>query len=128
MTVEKTVTKIIGSSTTDDDDSQMAAIEATGGVLNLQGNTLLDGGLTMTGDAQLKNKLKAGIFTNSGYDTFSVNVINSTHYKTVFDLLETGYVFAKYDEDGSTGAVIPKDTTTRELEKDAAVIKCTHTG
>ena len=128
LTVEKTVTKIIGSSTTDDDDSQMAAIEATGGVLNLQGNTLLDGGLTMTGDAQLKNKLKAGIFTNSGYDTFSVNVINSTHYKTVFDLLETGYVFAKYDEDGSTGAVIPKDTTTRELEKDAAVIKCTHTG
>lgn len=72
LIVETTVTKIIGSNRSD--SVQHAAIEATGGVLDLQGNTLLDGGLTMSGNAQLKNKLTAGTFTNSGSDTYSVSV------------------------------------------------------
>ena len=122
LTVADTVTKIIGSVSY----MQYAAIEATGGVLNLQGNTLLDGGLTMSGDAQLKNKLTAGIFTNSGSETYSVSVEGSSQYTTVFDLLETGYAFAVYNEDALTGDVIAKDTTTRELTEDVAVIKCTH--
>ena len=81
----------------------------------------------MTGDARLKNKLTAGRFTHSGSATFSVSVVNSKHYKTVFDLLATGYVFAEYN-DGSTGAVISKDTITAEMTCDSVVvIKCTHT-
>ena len=124
LIVEKTVTKIIGSNRSD--SVQHAAIEATGGVLALQGNTLLDGGLTMSGDAQLKNKLTAGTFTNSGSETYSVSVEGSSQYTTVFDLLETGYAFAVYNEDALTGDVIAKDTTTRELTEDVAVIKCTH--
>ena len=124
LIVETTVTKIIGSNRSD--SVQHAAIEATSGVLNLQGNTLLDGGLTMSGDAQLKNKLTAGIFTNSGSETYSVSVEGSSQYTTVFDLLETGYAFAVYNEDALTGDVIAKDTTTRELTEDVTVIKCTH--
>ena len=124
LIVEKTVTKIIGSNRSD--SVQHAAIEATGGVLDLQGNTLLDGGLTMSGDAQLKNKLTAGTFTNSGSETYSVSVEGSSQYGAVFDLLETGYAFAVYNEDALTGDVIAKDTTTRELTEDVAVIKCTH--
>ena len=124
LIVEKTVTKIIGSNRSD--SVQHAAIEATGGVLALQGNTLLDGGLTMSGDAQLKNKLTAGTFTNSGSETYSVSVEGSSQYGAVFDLLETGYAFAVYNEDALTGDVIAKDTTTRELTEDVAVIKCTH--
>ena len=106
------------------------AINAKGGTLDLQGNTLLYGGLTMTNDAQLKNKLTAGKFINSGSATFSVNVIGSRYYNTVFDLLATGYVFAEYNnDDGSTGAVIPKDNTTAEMAHESVVvIKCTHTG
>lgn len=92
LTVADTVTKIIGSVASE--SGQRAAIEATGGVLDLQGNTLLDGGLTMSGDAQLKNKLTAGTFTNSGSETYSVSVEGSSQYTTVFDLLETGYAFA----------------------------------
>lgn len=108
-------------------DDQGYAINAKGGTLDLQGDTLLDGGLTMTGDARLKNKLTAGRFTHSGSATFSVSVVNSKHYKTVFDLLATGYVFAEYN-DGSTGAVISKDTITAEMTCDSVVvIKCTHT-
>ena len=126
LTVADTVTKIIGSVASD--YGQRAAIEATGGVLDLQGNTLLDGGLTMSGDAQLKNKLTAGTFTNSGSDTYSVSVEGSGQYTTVFDLLETGYAFAVYNEDALTGDVIAKDTTTRALTEDVAVIKCTHKG
>ncbi len=129
LIVETTVTKIIGSNRTD--SVQHAAIEATGGVLDLQGNTLLDGGLTMSGNAQLKNKLTAGTFTNSGSDTYSVSVEGSSQYTTVFDLLETGYAFAEYDADNegdTTGDVIAKDTTTSELTEDVAVIKCTHKG
>ena len=126
LTVADTVTKIIGSVASE--SGQRAAIEATGGVLDLQGNTLLDGGLTMSGDAQLKNKLTAGTFTNSGSETYSVSVEGSSQYTTVFDLLETGYAFAVYNEDASTGDVIAKDTTTRELTEDVAVIKCTHKG
>ncbi len=124
LIVETTVTKIIGSNRSD--SVQHAAIEATSGVLNLQGNTLLDGGLTMSGDAQLKSKLTAGTFTNSGSETYSVSVEGSSQYTTVFDLLETGYAFAVYNEDALTGDVIAKDTTTRELTEDVAVIKCTH--
>ena len=124
LIVEKTVTKIIGSNRSD--SVQHAAIEATGGVLDLQGNTLLDGGLTMSGDARLKNKLTAGTFTNSGSETYSVSVEGSSQYGAVFDLLETGYAFAVYNEDALTGDVIAKDTTTRELTEDVAVIKCTH--
>ena len=129
LTVADTVTKIIGSVASE--YGQRAAIEATGGVLDLQGNTLLDGGLTMSGDAQLKNKLTAGTFTNSGSETYSVSVENSDQYTTVFDLLETGYAFAEYDADNegnTTGAVIARDTTTRELTEDVTVIKCTHKG
>ncbi|MBL1054211.1 MAG: hypothetical protein JJO51_20900, partial [Escherichia coli] len=126
LIVEKTVTKIIGSNRSD--SVQHAAIEVTGGVLDLQGNTLLDGGLTMSGDARLKNKLTAGTFTNSGSDTYSVSVEGSSQYTTVFDLLETGYAFAVYNEDALTGDVIAKDTTTRALTEDVAVIKCTHKG
>lgn len=126
LIVETTVTKIIGSNRSD--SVQHAAIEATGGVLDLQGNTLLDGGLTMSGDAQLKNKLTAGTFTNSGSEAYSVSVEGSSQYTTVFDLLETGYAFAVYNEDAPTGDVIAKDTTTRELTEDVAVIKCTHKG
>lgn len=108
-------------------DDQGYAINAKGGTLDLQGDTLLDGGLTMTGDARLKNKLTAGRFTHSGSATFSVSVVNSKHYKTVFDLLATGYVFAEYN-DGSTGAVISKDTITAEMTCDSVVvIECTHT-
>ena len=124
LIVETTVTKIIGSNRFD--SVQHAAIEATGGVLDLQGNTLLDGGLTMSGDAQLKNKLKVGTFTNSGSDTYSVSVEDSDYYDTVFDLLETGYAFAQYDEDGKTGDVIIKDATITEMPEDVVVIKCTH--
>ena len=116
--METTVTKIIGSNRSD--SVQHAAIEATGGVLDLQGNTLLDGGLTMSGNAQLKNKLTAGTFTNSGSDTYSVSVEGSSQYTTVFDLLETGYAFAEYDADNegdTTGDVIAKDTTTSELTR-----------
>ena len=106
------------------------AIDAKGGMLDLQGNTLLYGGLTMTGDAQLKNKLTAGKFINSGSATFSVSVVNSKHYNTVFDLLATGYVFTEYNnDDGSTGAVIPKDSgiTAEMAHESVVVIKCTHT-
>ena len=106
------------------------AIDAKGGMLDLQGNTLLYGGLTMTGDAQLKNKLTAGKFINSGSATFSVNVIGSNYYNTVFDLLATDYVFAEYNnDDGSTGAVIPKDSgiTAEMAHESVVVIKCTHT-
>ena len=124
LTVADTVTKIIGSVASE--YRQYAAIEATGGVLDLQGNTLLDGGLTMSGDAQLKNKLTADTFTNSGSEAYSVSVEGSSQYTTVFDLLETGYAFAVYNEDALTGDVIAKDTTTRELTEDVAVIKCTH--
>ena len=126
LTVADTVTKIIGSVASE--SGQRAAIEATGGVLDLQGNTLLDGGLTMSGDAQLKNKLTAGTFTNSGSETYSVSVEGFSQYTTVFDLLETGYAFAVYNKDAPTGDVIAKDTTTRELTEDVAVIKCTHKG
>ena len=126
LTVADTVTKIIGSVASE--YRQYAAIEATGGVLDLQGNTLLDGGLTMSGDAQLKNKLTAGTFTNSGSEAYSVSVEGSSQYTTAFDLLETGYAFAVYNEDAPTGDVIAKDTTTRELTEDVAVIKCTHKG
>ena len=126
LTVADTVTKIIGSVASE--YGQRAAIEATGGVLDLQGNTLLDGGLTMSGEAQLKNKLTAGTFTNSGSETYSVSVEGSSQYTTVFDLLETGYAFAVYNEDALTGDVIAKDTTTRALTEDVAVIKCTHKG
>ena len=124
LTVADTVTKIIGSVSY----MQNAAINATGGVLDLQGNTLLDGGLTMSGDARLKNKLTAGTFTNSGSESYSVSVEGSSQYGAVFDLLETGYAFAVYNEDALTGDVIAKDTTTRELAEDVAVIKCTHKG
>ena len=124
LTVADTVTKIIGSVSY----MQNAAINATGGVLDLQGNTLLDGGLTMSGDARLKNKLTAGTFTNSGSESYSVSVEGSSQYGAVFDLLETGYAFAVYNEDAPTGDVIAKDTTTRELTEDVAVIKCTRKG
>ena len=129
LTVADTVTKIIGSVASE--YGQRAAIKATGGVLDLQGNTLLDGGLTMSGDARLKNKLTAGTFTNSGSESYSVSVEGSNQYTTVFDLLKTGYAFAEYDADNegnTTGAVIARDTTTRELTEDVTVIKCTHKG
>ena len=109
-----------------DADRQFLAIDVKGGELVLSGGAKLDGGLTMSGDARLKNKLTAGTFTNSGSETYSVSVEDSGQYTTVFDLLETGYAFAVYNEDALTGDVIAKDTTTRELTEDVAVIKCTH--
>ena len=126
LTVADTVTKIIGSVASE--YGQRAAIEATGGVLDLQGNTLLDGGLTMSGDAQLKNKLTAGTFTNSGSEAYSVSVEGSSQYTTVFDLLETGYAFAEYDADNegdTTGAVIVKDDR-KSLTEDVIVVAHTH--
>lgn len=127
LTLENMTITVADISENSSRDDQGYAINAKGGTLDLQGDTLLDGGLTMTGDARLKNKLTAGRFTHSGSATFSVSVVNSKHYKTVFDLLATGYVFAEYN-DGSTGAVISKDTITAEMTCDSVVvIKCTHT-
>ena len=124
LIVETTVTKIIGSNRSD--SVQHAAIEATGGVLDLQGNTLLDGGLTMSGDAQLKNKLTAGTFTNSGSDTYSVSVEGSTQYGAVFDLLEPGYAFAKYDENAGNKAGAIVDGSVKQLTEDVIVVAHTH--
>ena len=124
LIVETTVTKIIGSNRSD--SVQHAAIEATGGVLDLQGNTLLDGGLTMSGDAQLKNKLTAGTFTNSGSETYSVSVEGSNQYTTVFDLLETGYAFAKYDESAENKAGALVDGSVKQLTEDVIVVAHTH--
>ena len=122
LTVTDTVTKIIGSVSY----RQHAAIEATGGVLDLQGNTLLDGGLTMSGNAQLKNKLTAGTFTNSGSDTYSVSVEGSTQYGAVFDLLEPGYAFAKYDENAGNKAGAIVDGSVKQLTEDVIVVAHTH--
>ena len=124
LIVETTVTKIIGSNRSD--SVQHAAIEATGGVLDLQGNTLLDGGLTMSGDAQLKNKLTAGTFTNSGSETYSVSVEGSSQYGAVFDLLETGYAFAKYDESAENKAGAIVDGSVKQLTEDVIVVAHTH--
>ena len=124
LTVADTVTKIIGSVASE--YGQRAAIEATGGVLDLQGNTLLDGGLTMSGDAQLKNKLTAGTFTNSGSDTYSVSVEGSTQYGAVFDLLEPGYAFAKYDENAGNKAGAIVDGSVKQLTEDVIVVAHTH--
>ena len=124
LIVETTVTKIIGSNRSD--SVQHAAIEATGGVLDLQGNTLLDGGLIMSGDAQLKNKLTAGTFTNSGSDTYSVSVEGSTQYGAVFDLLEPGYAFAKYDENAGNKAGAIVGGSVKQLTEDVIVVAHTH--
>ena len=124
LIVETTVTKIIGSNRSN--SVQHAAIEATGGVLDLQGNTLLDGGLIMSGDAQLKNKLTAGTFTNSGSDTYSVSVEGSTQYGAVFDLLEPGYAFAKYDENAGNKAGAIVDGSVKQLTEDVIVVAHTH--
>ena len=124
LTVADTVTKIIGSVASE--SGQHAAIEATGGVLDLQGNTLLDGGLTMSGDAQLKNKLTAGTFTNSGSETYSVSVEGSSQYGAVFDLLETGYAFAKYDESAENKAGALVDGSVKQLTEDVIVVAHTH--
>ena len=124
LIVETTVTKIIGSNRSD--SVQHAAIEATGGVLDLQGNTLLDGGLIMSGDAQLKNKLTAGTFTNSGSETYSVSVEGSSQYTTVFDLLEPGYAFAKYDENAGNKAGAIVDGSVKQLTEDVIVVAHTH--
>lgn len=124
LTVADTVTKIIGSVASE--YGQRAAIEATGGTLDLQGNTLLDGGLTMSGDAQLKNKLTAGTFTNSGSETYSVSVEGSSQYGAVFDLLETGYAFAKYDESAENKAGALVDGSVKQLTEDVIVVAHTH--
>ena len=124
LIVEKTVTKIIGSNRSN--SVQHAAIEVTGGVLDLQGNTLLDGGLTMSGDARLKNKLTAGTFTNSGSETYSVSVEGSSQYGAVFDLLETGYAFAKYDESAENKAGAIVDGSVKQLTEDVIVVAHTH--
>ena len=124
LTVANTVTKIIGSVASE--CGQNAAINATGGVLDLQGNTLLDGGLTMSGDAQLKNKLTAGTFTNSGSETSSVSVEGSNRYKTVFALLETGYAFAKYDESAENKAGTLVNGNVKQLTEDVIVVAHQH--
>ena len=102
------------------------AIDAKGGMLDLQGNTLLDGGLIMSGHAQLKNKLTAGTFTNSGSDTYSVSVEGSTQYGAVFDLLEPGYAFAKYDENAGNKAGAIVDGSVKQLTEDVIVVAHTH--
>ena len=102
------------------------AIDAKGGMLDLQGNTLLDGGLIMSRDAQLKNKLTAGTFTNSGSDTYSVSVEGSTQYGAVFDLLEPGYAFAKYDENAGNKAGAIVDGSVKQLTEDVIVVAHTH--
>ena len=120
LAVESSVTMIAGGKTT----QQQPAIEATGGTLALQGNTHLEGGLCLRGNATLANKLQAGIFTNGVNGSVSVDGHNT--YSSVFDLLETGYVFANYNADGTTGAVIAKDNDAKKLTADVAVIACTH--
>ncbi|MBU5431670.1 S-layer homology domain-containing protein [Intestinimonas sp. MSJ-38] len=102
------------------------AINAKGGTLDLQGNTLLYGGLTMTNDARLKNKLTAGTFTNSGSDTYSVSVEGSSQYTTVFDLLEPGYAFAKYDENAENKAGAIVNGNVKQLTEDVVVVAHTH--
>ena len=124
LIVETTVTKIIGSNRSD--SVQHAAIEATGGVLDLQGNTLLDGGLTMSGDARLKNKLTAGTFTNSGRETYSVSVEGSSQYGAVFDLLEPGYAFAKYDESAENKAGALVNGNVKKLTEDVIIVAHKH--
>ena len=128
LTIADSVTEIAGGKA--NSFSQRFAIDATGGTLDLQGNTRLDGGLGLSGDAALNNKLTTGIFTNGGSNTASVSVADSSKYSSVFDLLEPGYVFAKYDAgNGTTGEVITAGSVsdaTELKEFDVAVIKCTH--
>lgn len=55
----------------------------------------MNGGLTLTGDAALKNKLTQGTFTAiEGIDVRRVSVDGSNPYKRIADLLEDGYAFA----------------------------------
>ena len=130
LTIEDSVTKISGGKIAGDAmGSRKLAIRATGGTLDLQGNTKLEGGLCLSGNATLANKLQAGIFTNNTTDG-CVSVQKSGNpsevYNTVFDLLAEGYVFAKYNADGTTGDIIKNDGSARSLKENVAVIKCTH--
>ncbi len=130
LTIEESVTKISGGEIKGDTmGSRKFAIRATGGTLDLHGNTKLEGGLCLSGNATLENRLQAGIFTNHT-DEGSVSVQKSGQssdvYNTVFDLLAEGYVFAKYNADGTTGDIITNDGSAKSLIEDVAVIKCTH--
>ena len=80
----------------------------------------------MSGDAQLKNKLTAGTFTNSGSETYSVSVEGSSQYGAVFDLLETGYAFAKYDESAENKAGAIVDGSVKQLTEDVIVVAHKH--
>ena len=106
LTIENSVTKISGGEIEGNAmGSRKLAIRATGGTLDLQGNTKLEGGLCLSGNATLANKLQAGIFTNNTTDG-CVSVQKSGNpsnvYDTVFDLLAPGCAFAKYDKDTDT--------------------------
>lgn len=130
LTIEDSVTKISGGKIADDaTGSRKLAIRATGGTLDLQGNTKLEGGLCLSGNATLAHKLQAGIFTNHTADgcvSVQKSGNSSNMYETVFDLLAEGYVFAKYNADGSTGDIITNDASAKSLRENVAVIKCTH--
>ena len=74
---------------------QQPAVSASGGTLDFQNGLELNGGLTLTGDAALKNKLTQGTFTAiEGIDVRRVSVDGSNPYKRIADLLEDGYAFA----------------------------------
>ena len=87
-------------------DGRKPAVNAAGGTLDLRGDLELNGGLTLTGSAQLQNKLTQGTFyignsTNGKQlDGKTVSVEGSTKYTNVCDLLADGYAFAKCDASG----------------------------
>lgn len=98
-------------------DGRKPAVNAGGGTFDLQGDLKLNGGLTLTGSAQLQNKLTQGTFyignsTNGSLlNGKTVSVEGSTEYTYVCDLLADGYAFAKCDVDGNLVDADGKETT-----------------
>lgn len=111
-------------------EGKNAALSFVGGTLDLQGNTKLTGGLSLSGDATLKNKLKGGIFTNEDYTSHDgtidtndrIDVTYSGKYGSVSGLLAKGYAFAKYDKDtGNAGNIVRGDV--KKLTEDVIVVE-----
>ena len=123
LTVAGSVTEIKGGE--DAAGYQYPAINAEDGELVLQGNTILDGGLSVGNYAKVKGGLKGGIFTNSVDSAARISLADYSSYPSVFDLLAPGYLFAEYNKDtGETGDFIAKDATVKSLTKDVIVVKC----
>ena len=109
-----------------------AAVYASSGELDMRGNVRLDGGLDMTGSAELVTKLKAGDMFYATKDTKMnrIDVIGSVRYTTVAALLDDNCAFALCDVDGNyvdaggnitdTPVIVPGNTTT--LAKDVIVV------